>query len=83
MAMQVKHMVTFGLGLGIATAFGYHFLSSLRNNVDTYSAKQVTPLNRFEIAEPPVLTGSTPVPTQPQLDDHFRVEAQPLQSTTV
>ena len=83
MAMQVKHMVTFGLGLGIATAFGYHFLSSPRNNVDTYSAKQVTPLNRFEIAEPPVLTGSTPVPTQPQLDDHFRVEAQPLQSTTV
>ena len=83
MAMQVKHMVTFGLGLGIATAFGYHFLSSPRNNADTYSAKEFTPLNHFEIAEPPALTGSTPVPTQPQLDDHFRVEAQPLQSTTV
>ena len=81
--MQVKHMVTFGLGLGIATAFGYHFLSSPRNNADTYSAKEFTPLNHFEIAEPPALTGSTPVPTQPQLDDHFRVEAQPLQSTTV
>ena len=83
MAMQVKHMVTFGLGLGIATVFGYHFLSSPRNNADTYSAKEFTPLNHFEIAEPPALTGSTPVPTQPQLDDHFRVEAQPLQSTTV
>ena len=83
MAMQVKHMVTFGLGLGIATAFGYHFLSSPRNNADTHSAKGFTPLNHFEIAEPPALTGSTPVPTQPQLDDHFRVEAQPLQSTTV
>ena len=83
MAMQVKHMVTFGLGLGIATAFGYHFLSSPRNNSDTHSAKEFTPLDHFEIAEPPALAGSTPVPTQPQLDDHFRVEAQPLQSTTV
>jgi len=83
MAMQVKHMVTFGLGLGIVTAFGYHFLSSPRNNADAYSAKQVTPLNRFEIAEPPALTDPTPVPAQPQLDDHFRVEAQPLQSTTI
>ena len=83
MAMQVKHMVTFGLGLGIVTAFGYHFLSSPRNNADAYSAKQVTPLNRFEIAEPPALSEPIPIQTPPQLDDHFRVEAQPLQSTTV
>ena len=81
MAMQVKHMVTFGLGLGIATAFGYHFLSSPRNNVASVNATQVTPLDSFEIAQPPALTSTAPA--QPEVNDHFRVEAQPLLSPEV
>jgi len=84
MAMQVKHTVTIGLGLGIATALGYHFLSNPKNQPEVRHAKQMTPLNAFKIAPiPPAISTTTPVPVQPQLDNHFRVEAQPLQQPYV
>ena len=80
MATQVKHTVTIGLGLGIATALGYHFLSTPKNEAEVHHTKQMTPLHAFNIAPAPsAVTEPVPVPVQPQLDNHFQVEAQPLE----
>lgn len=95
MAMQVKHMLTVGLGLGVAAAFGYHFLSSPQYAAVSENASQLAPLSRFEHASAlPVILDSTPsldlapsldsapVPAQPQVDTQFRSEATPLRSST-
>ena len=95
MAMQVKHMLTVGLGLGVATALGYHFLSSPPQTPSAQSVPHLMPLTHFDPAPaPPALpesssivrsspmVGSTPVPTQPQVDNQFRSEATPLRAPT-
>ncbi len=84
MAMQVKHTVSIGLGLGIATALGYHFLSGPKSESEAFHSQGATPLNSYEITPAPSAISSTaPVPVQPQLDNSFRVEAQPLESTAI
>ena len=60
MAMQVKHMLTVGLGLGVATAFGYHFLSSPQQAASTESATQLMPLNHFSLDPTPSAIGELP-----------------------
>jgi len=61
MAMQVKHMLTVGLGLGVAAAFSYHFLSGRPHGDVSENAGQLAPLSRFEHAPKlPAILGSTP-----------------------
>ena len=98
MAMQVKHMLTVGLGLGVVTALGYHFLSSSQYEPVSENAGQMAPLSRFELApqnttplaslNPPAVSESTafsvstPTPAQPQVDNQFRSDATPLRTST-
>jgi len=53
MAMQLKHMVTVGLGLGVATALGYHFLSSPNNEAESFEVNQLTQLQDYELVPAP------------------------------
>ena len=66
MAMQVKHMLTVGLGLGVATALGYQFLSNPNYEAVTENASSMAPLSRFEIdATPPSMSASPMKPASP------------------
>ena len=66
MAMQVKHMLTVGLGLGVATALGYQFLSNSNYEAVTENASSMEPLSRFEIdATPPSMSASPMKPASP------------------
>ena len=96
MALQVKHMLTVGLGLGVATALGYHFLSGPQYDAVSENPRQLAPLSRFELppaaSELPAVSGSpavfgtptivesNPILAQPPVDNQFRSEATPLQA---
>ena len=83
MAMQLKHMLTVGLGLGVATALGYQLLSSPQHEAVSNNVSQYAPLNHFELAAtPPAETKSAAIPVQPAVDNQFRSEATPLRSST-
>ena len=81
MAMQLKHMVTVGLGLGVATALGYHFLSSPNNEAESLEVNQLSQLQDYEIVPAPSANANGQlVSSRPQLDNQFRSEVQPLQA---
>ena len=94
MAMQVKHMLTVGLGLGVATALGYHFLASPQYDAVSENTSQMAPLSRFELSPTPVISEPLAIsespailetPTilaQPPVDSQFRSEATPLRPST-
>jgi tetratricopeptide (TPR) repeat protein len=73
MTLNVKQMVTVGLGLGISTALGYHFLSSPPEIEKAQVISQAKPLGDFELAD-------APATIQPAVDDASRFAARQLPS---
>ena len=61
MALNLKQVITVGLGLGLTTAFGYHFLSSPKPTYTPARSIQVNPLGDYDMA-------ATPEPIRPSVD---------------
>ena len=50
MPLNVKQIVTVGLGLGVATAFGYHFLTTSQDDASRQTERTMQPLGEFHVA---------------------------------
>lgn len=61
MALNLKQVITVGLGLGLTTAFGYHFLSSPSPTYTPARSIQMNPIGEYDLA-------AAPEPIRPSVD---------------